>query len=305
MDGLACDRMFVAVMEQGSFTAAAKRLGTSSGQASKLVARLEEQLGVQLLVRTTRALMPTDAGQLYFDRMRVMLEERAALEAMLQRETHGPIGRLRLSLPISFGSRVLTPILVDFAERNPGLTVEADFADRAVNLVEEGFDAAFRIAAPQDSGLIMRRLCDIRMITVAAPDYLQKRGEPQHPGALADHDCILDGNFRNPRAWLFRSAEPGREQSVTVAGRLQFANAEAVAMAALAGQGLAQGPSFVLGPLVREGRLIRVMRDWEVGPLPLAVVYPANRHVPGKLRALLEHLASRFRGTPEWDLGLL
>lgn len=301
MDRLTCVRMFVAVMEQGSFTAAAQRLGTSSGQASKLVARLEEELGVQLLARTTRALSPTSAGRSYYEGIRSLLDEFEALDASVRSASAVPQGRLRISVPITFGARVLSPLLRDFAVANPGISLDVDFSDRLANLVDDGFDLALRIGAPRDSSLVSRRLCQIRLLTVAAPGYLARHPTPAVPADLAAHDCVLDGNFRTPQTWVFRDPLTGREEGQAVQGRLCLANAEAVAEAAVAGLGIAQGPSFVMGPLIGAGRLVPLLGAHEVTPLPLMVLYPAARHLPTKLRAIVDFLAEHFRGPQDWS----
>ncbi|MEI4471582.1 LysR family transcriptional regulator [Frigidibacter sp. MR17.24] len=303
MDRLACDRMFVTVIELGSFTAAARRLGVSSGQASKLVQRLEEELGVQLLTRSTRALSPTPAGQDYFERMRRVIEEIDAIDHEIRDAAAEPGGRIRLTVPITFGARVLAPVLTDFAARYPQIRLQVDFSDRLTGLVDEGFDLAVRVGAPRDSGLIARRLCPIRVGVVAAPGYLAQRGTPRSPADLAQHDCILDGNFANPAAWAFRDPATGRDSALPVTGRLQFASAEAVAEAAVRGAGLARGPDFVLGPLVQAGRLRPVLTEWEAEPILLHALYPAGRHLPARLRRLIDLLVEAFRVPPAaWSM---
>lgn len=303
MDRLASDRMFVTVMELGSFSAAARRLGVSSGQASKLVARLEEDLGVQLITRSTRALSPTLAGQEYFERMRRVLEEIEAIDHEIRDAAAEPGGLLRLTVPISFGTAVLAPVLTEFSARFPAIRLQVDFSDRLAALVDEGFDLAVRIGAPRDSGLIARRLCPVRVGVVAAPAYLAARGRPETPADLIQHDCILDGNFANPGAWVFRDPATGREAGVPVSGRLQFSSAEAVAQAALRGAGLARGPDFVLGPLVQSGALVPLLADWDVEPILLHALYPAGRHLPARLRRLIDHLVEAFRTPPpDWRM---
>ncbi len=166
MDRLECDRMFVAVIDTGSFAAAAVRLGTSSGQASKLVSRLEASLGVQLIMRTTRALSLSEAGRSYYERVKSLLEEFDALDASVRNASRAPSGRLRITAPITFGTTQLTPILNQFAMAFPDINLDLSFSDRTVNLVDEGFDAAVRIGRPEDSSLIARKLCAARLAEV-------------------------------------------------------------------------------------------------------------------------------------------
>lgn len=218
--------MFIAVMETGSFTAAAERLRTSSGQASKLVSRLESVLGGRLLSRTTRAVTPTEAGQAYFDRLRPLLEEFDNLYASVRDASHAPRGRLRLTAPLTFGTREVAPALNDFARDFADIELDVSFSDRVVNIVDEGFDLAVRVGKPDDSSMIARKLCDMRIVVVGSPAYLQGREEPQAPAALTGHDCIIDSNFREPGHWPFRQAD-GTAFTVPVQGRIRYSNAEA------------------------------------------------------------------------------
>lgn len=301
MDRLACDRMFVAVMETGSFTAAAARMGTRSGQASKLVARLEEALGVRLLLRTTRAVAPTEAGQAYFDRLRPLLEEFDSLDAAMRDATQAPRGRLRLTAPVTFGGLELTRALTDFALRWPEVALEVSFSDRMVNLVEEGFDLALRVGRPEDSSMIARRLCDVRLLVVASPEWVDRHGAPARPQEVQGLPCILDSNFRDPGRWPFRVA--GRAVAVPVQGRLRFSNATACLAAAEAGLGLACLPSFVAAEALRAGRLVHLLPGFEPEPFGLHAVWPHSRHLAARVRALVDLLAERYRGTPPWDRG--
>lgn len=302
MDRLSCDRMFAAVVEQGSFSAAAQRLGTSSGQASKLVARLEAELGAQLLQRSTRALSLTEAGRAYHERLRPLLEAFDALDADMRRTGHEPRGLLRLTVPLSFGTAVLAPMLGDFAARHPGVALDVAFSDRLAHLVEDGFDMALRIGQPRDSALIAKRLCPIRLVTCAAPAYLAQRGHPTRPEDLTGHDCILDGNLAQPGTWPLRAPD-GAPRHIKVSGRLDFANAEACAIAARAGLGICFGPSFVTGRLIRAGELVPILTEFEAEPLALHAIYPPSRHLAAKSRALIDFLAEAFRDEPEWDEG--
>lgn len=304
MDRLDCDRMFVAVLDTGSFAAAARRLGTSSGQASKLVARLEADLGVQLLKRSTRALSPTEVGEAYHLRVKELLEEYDALEASVRNASGAPSGRLRLTAPASFGTLCLNPVLLDFARAFPQIQLDVSYSDRVVNLVDEGFDAAVRIGQPSDSSLMARRLCEARIVVVAAPDYLAVRGTPTAPTDLAEHDCIADTNFRDPSLWSFRAAA-GHDAmlDVPVRARLSFSNGEACLAAAEAGLGVARVPSFIAGPSIREGRVQRLLAGLEEPSLVVLALYPPARHLAVKVRALVDFLAACWRDEPEWDRG--
>jgi len=301
MQRLECERMFAAVMETGSFAEAARRLGTSSGQASKLVSRLEADLGVRLLNRTTRALSPTEVGQAYYERIRLVLEELDALDLAVRNRSGTASGRLKLTAPLSFGNTQLGPALIDFATRYPEISLDVSFSDRMVNLVDEGFDAAVRIGLQEDASLVVRKLCESRIVAAASPAYLRKRGTPSRPEDLAGHDCIVDTNFRTRNVWQFR--ENGQPLPVTVASRLYLSSADACVTAAEAGLGITQVPSFVAGAHIREGRLVPLLTQFEVPPIPVQAVYPPGRHLAQKVRVLVDFLAERFRGKPEWDQG--
>jgi DNA-binding transcriptional LysR family regulator len=302
VDRLESARMFVAVMEAGSFTRAAERLGTSSGQASKLVSRLEAELGVRLLNRTTRAVSPTQAGQAYFDRLRPLLEEFDNLDLSVRDTSQTPRGRLRLTAPLTFGTLELATVLNDFASRYPDIELDVSLSDRLVNLVDEGFDLAVRVGRPGDSSLIARKLCDVRIVVVGSPGYLERRGEPLVPQDLARHDCIIDTNFREPTRWPFKDAD-GTAVAVPVSGRIRYSNAEACLRAAEAGLGLACVPSFVAGASVRAGKVRRLLRVFETEAYGVHALYPHSRHLAAKVRVLVDFLIERHRGTPHWEKG--
>lgn len=287
---LAPERMFVKVVETGSFAAAAASLGTSSGQASKLVARLEADLGVKLLNRTTRALSLTEAGQAAADRLRALLEGFDDLSAEMQQAAIVPRGRIRMTVPLSFGVSRLAPLLADFARQYPDIALDVQFTDRVANLVDEGFDVAIRVGAPRAEGLFARRLGRAEMVIVAAPDYLARAGVPQVPGDLAQHACILDTNFRDPGQWEFAGG-----QRVPVAGRLVFSNAFACLVAAEAGLGVAFLPDFVAEASLAAGRVRPILAGHRPPPAPIHALYPGGRQVPAKVRVLIDYMVAALR----------
>jgi DNA-binding transcriptional LysR family regulator len=301
MQRLESERMFAAVMETGSFAEAARRLGTSSGQASKLISRLEADLGVRLLNRTTRALSPTEVGQAYYERIRAVIEELDALSEAVKNRSGSVSGRLKLTAPLSFGNKQLAPALVDFATRYPEVSLEVSFSDRLVNLVDEGFDAAVRIGHQSDASIVVRKLCESRIVLAASPGYLAVHGAPAAPQDLSHHDCVVDTNFRDRDTWHFRAA--GQAVTVNVRGRIYLSNADACVAAAEAGLGITQVPSFVAGDAIHAGRLMPLLRGQEPPAVPVQAVYPPGRHLALKVRALVDFLAERFRGEPEWDKG--
>lgn len=294
--------MFVAVSETGSFTAAAAKLGTSSGQASKLVSRLEAELDVRLLNRTTRSVSPTEAGLAYLERLRPLLDEFDNLDMEVRHISQAPRGRLRLTAPLTFGALQLAPALNEFALQYPEIELDVSFSDRMVNLVDEGFDMAVRVGRLASSSLITRRLCAVRAFPVAAPAYLAARGVPRVPADLAQHDCILDTNRQDPERWPLRDSDKD-PAAVQVKGRLRYSNAEACMSAAEAGLGVALIPCFVTGPSIAAGRLTPVLTQFEPPPLGLHTLYPHNRHLAAKVRALVDFLVQRYRGKPTWEEG--
>ncbi len=302
MDRLDCDRMYIAVLETGSFARAAERLRVSSGQASKLVTRLEHDLGVQLLHRTTRALSPTEVGQAYFDQIRRIVDEFDALDVAVKSRSTEATGRLRLTAPLTFGTTQLAPLLLDFLALHPRIDLDVGFSDRAVNLVDEGFDAAVRIGTVTDLTLIARKVTVSRIVLAASPDYLRANGSPATPDDLTGHACIIDTNFREPTAWTFQHPG-GAQQAVPVSGRLHLSSADACVLAAERGLGIVRSPSFIAGPAFARGTLVPVLRAYEDAPIGIHVLYPPTRHLTAKVRALVDFLSLQFRGTPPWDQG--
>ncbi|MBS0295476.1 MAG: LysR family transcriptional regulator [Proteobacteria bacterium] len=301
MDGIGDIRTFIAVADARSFAAAARKLAISPAQASKLVARLEDRLGARLLNRTTRDVSLTDVGRAYLDRARALVDEFDALETSVRDTAKGPRGLLKVSAPVSFGALQLQPALLDFAAAYPDLGLEVFYADRAVNLVDEGFDAAVRIGHLSDSSLVARRLAVTRVVTCASPAYLAHRGAPERPSDLSSHDVVLDLNLRDPSHWPF--VENGRRIDVRVQGRLRFSRAEACLAAAREGWGIAREPAFVAAEDLRAGRLKLVLPAFEPQPLPIHAVYPHARHLAAKVRVFVDFLAERFAGEPEWHRG--
>jgi DNA-binding transcriptional LysR family regulator len=228
--------------------------------------------------------------------------------------------------PLTFGALQLTPALNDFAARYPEIGLDVSFSDRVASLVDEGFDMAVRVGRPGDSSVVSRRLCEVRIIVVGAPAYLDRRGEPATPEDLSRHECVIDTNFRDPNRWPFGRAAtgsgtertgsgtertgprtertgPGTERTVPVSGRIRYSNAEACLSAAEAGLGLACVPAFVAGEAIRSGRLKRLLGAYESAPYGVHALYPHHRHLAAKVRVLVDFLVARYRGPPEWEAG--
>ena len=291
---------FTAVAEARSFTQGAKRLGVSSAQVSKLVARLENRLGARLLNRTTRDVSLTDTGRAYLERARLLLEDFEALEGSVRDQT-GPRGLLRISAPVSFGAIQLTPALLDFACAYPDVSLDVSSTDRMVNLVEEGFDVGVRIGTLADSSLIARRLAAVRVVTCASPDYLARAGAPLTPEDLTGHVAIIDTNAADPSVWRFLS--DGDHHDVRVHGRMRFGGADACVAAARRGLGVTRTPAFAASADLRAGRLIPLLCAYEPEIIHVHAVYPHARHLAAKVRAFVDFLAERYAGEPEWHQG--
>lgn len=300
MDRLDEIRAFTAVAEARSFTQAARKLGVSGAQVSKLVARLENRLGARLANRTTRDVSLTDTGQAYLERARELLDGFDALESSV-RDQSGPSGTLKVSAPVSFGKNQLTPALLDFARACGAVALDVAFTDRMVNLVEEGFDVAVRIGHLSDSSLVARRLAAVRMVTCASPAYLARAGQPAALEDLAGHEAILDTNARDAAAWRF--GPHGDVREVRVHGRLRFNGAEACVAAAVAGFGVTRTPAFAAAEDLRAGRLVPILCAFEPELIHVHAVYPHARHLAAKVRAFVDFLAQRYAGEPQWHQG--
>lgn len=298
MDRLAADRMFAQVVRKGSFSAAADRLGTSPGQASKLVSKLEEHLGVRLLNRTTRAIALTAEGEAYFTRIATILDEIDDLDDSLRDAGRDPRGTLRLTAPLTFGVNQLCPALADFARLHPGISLDVQFTDNIMGLAENGLDAAIRVGQPRDSALRARKLATMRIQIVAAPDYLAEHGTPAHPSDLAGHQIITDMNFARPDDWVFDQA--GTALTLNLPGRLRFSNAEACVTAAAAGLGITRVPDFISARAIGAGRLSAVLSDYTAGESGIYAMTPPGRHMPSRLRLLLDFLRQRWGPDHRW-----
>lgn len=300
MDQLAAMRAFRRVVENGSFTAAAAELNQSHTIVSRQVRQLELQLGAQLLNRTTRRFALTEAGQEYYERSRLILDQIDDASQAVSAHQTKPSGTLRINAPMAFGTLELAQWLPQFILANPQLKVDLVCNDRLVDIIEEGFDVALRLTRGlQDSTLIAKRLASCEILLVAAPAYLQRQGAPQQPADLAQHNCLTYTLAQKPSEFEFYAAD-GSEQTVTVRGNLQANTGIALRSAALAGLGIATTSSFIVHEDLRRGDLQRVLPDFTLKPRDLYAIYPQNRHLSPKVRAFVD-FAVAWYGTPRWD----
>ena len=300
VDRLTSMAVFVKSVEAGSLTAAARAFGLSHAMASKHVRGLEQALGVRLLDMTTRRLNLTEAGRRYLVRCTQILGEveDAALEASHYQSA--PRGLLRVTAPDTFGRLHLAPAIAEFMALYPDIAIDAGFTDRFVDLVDEGLDVAVRVGRLPDSSLVVRRLGPCRMLTCAAPAYLDRFGIPGHPDELDRHACFCLSSITTPGVWHYQGPD-GAEIKVVVDGRLRTDSMELLCCAAERGLGIVHGPSFVLGPLVQAGRLRPILDAYPGRPLDLNAVIPSNRHLSTKVRVFIDFLVQRFGVTPPWD----
>lgn len=288
-------RIYVATVEDGSFTAAAERLGLSKQVVSKRVMALEARLGVRLLLRTTRRLRPTAPGLAYFEQARELVRQVDAMDASIARHNATPRGPLRITAPMSFGTLHLGPLLPRFLLAHPEVTLEMDLGDRTVDLVGEGYDMAIRIGTLADSSLVARTIAPMEMRLCASPDYLARRGRPASPRELRSHDCVLYGHGKHVE-WVFQHG--GRRETVAVRGRMRVNNGELVRDAALAGLGLAYLPTFIVGEALADGRLVSVLEEACPPPAAVHAVYPQHRQGALVVRAFIDFLVSSFAAPP-------
>ena len=301
MDRLAAIEAFVRVAETQSFSDAARLLGTSKSAVSRAVSGLEATLGARLLHRTTRALTLTEVGRGYLERANRILADLAEADSAVSQLQSAPRGRLRVNAPMSFGFLHLAPLLPALLARYPELAVDITMNDRFVDLVDEGFDVAVRIGTLADSSLISRRLAPIRRVLCATPGYLAAHGVPVLPDDLRAHQCLCNSNLPAGREWRF-TAPDGRSLPVEVSGRLSANNGDALRVAALAGLGLVNLPSFIVGGDLQAGTLVSVLAPFIRQDLALHAVYPHARHLSPKVRAFVDFLAESFGPSPYWDL---
>ncbi len=294
MDTFEMMRTFAAVARDGSFTQAGQRLGISTKLASKYVAKLEDQLGAQLFNRTTRSVALTELGAAYLERCQAILDQMSELDDLVQaRQTHlsGPI---QVAAPTGFGATWLSDALIPFLAEHDGVNVELHLSDARVALVEEGFDLAVRIGPLRDSTLIARKLAEMPLITCAAPSYLAANGTPGDPSALATHACIIDTNLSEATTWYF--TKDGKNTAVKVAGRFRANAPSAVARLALGGIGIARIPLYQAQSAIADERLIHLFPNFQTELFGVHALYPPNRHLTARVRALIDHLVKTFSG---------
>lgn len=283
---------FMAVIELGSLTAAARRLNRSLQSISRSLATLEESVGVELVHRTTRRSTPSEAGAAFFRRIKPAIEEinEARLQAANQRSE--PSGILRVSAPVLFGPDFLVPVIADYMRMYPRVEVDLQLSDGFVDLGAEGLDLAIRIGNLPDSSLRAKRLGALRRVVFGAPSYFGHRGRPAHPFELSAHSCIVRTVDERPGEWMFQIE--GKPRAVKVAGAFRSNLMTSIYAAAIHGLGLGYSPLWQIRHLVNEGRVELVLTEFEAVPVPIHALWPEGRSSSAKVRAFLDMLASRL-----------
>lgn len=291
--------VFVAAVDAGNFSAAARLLGLTPSAVSKQIGRLETRLGARLLNRSTRRVSLTDVGREFYDRSRAILADIDDAERAVGQASDRPRGRLRVTASISFGQRQIVPMIPEFVSRYPDLRVDVVFSDHMIDMVEEGIDVAVRVSAPADSALIARRLVPDRRVICASPAYLDVHGTPGKPEELATHNALIYSTVYSD-TWRFDG--PGGPRAVRMSSNFGANSGEAIRDLALGGLGIARLATFLVGPDIKAGRLVELLPDWrDPQENIIHAVYPSRRLVPPPTRAFVDYLVEQLTPVPPWD----
>jgi DNA-binding transcriptional LysR family regulator len=284
---------FASVARNSSFATAARELSQTPSTIAKSIGRLEGQLGVKLFYRTTRQVSLTPDGQHLFEQCQRILDEVESLRTFAAGARGEPTGLLRIETPLTYGKRVVMPVLAKLLERHPGLKIDARFSDKYSDVIREGLDAVVRIGALADSRLVSKLVGQQHLVVCASAAYLERHGTPRVPHELEQHHCVL---FRVPttgrdRPWQFRV--DGVNLEMQPDARLRLGDGEALVEAAAAGLGLVQVPDYMAADAIATGRVVELLARHRAPPLPINVVYPTTRMLPPRVRAFIDALSER------------
>jgi len=301
MDRLTEMEAFATVVDQGGFTDAAKKMGISKSAVSKHISSLEARLGARLLNRTTRRVSPTKIGLAYYDRACRVLSDAGEADALVASMQSAPAGLLRLSVATDFGVNHLSPILGDFLQQFPDITVNMVLNNRYVELISEGFDMAIRMGDLEDSSLRARKLTETQMRMIAAPSYFEKHGRPTRLDDLNSHKLLHYSNQASGNAWKI-TAPSGEERQIRSAGWLSVNDGQSLLNACIAGLGIAYLPSFLYANAMEQGQVVDVMPDLPIERTGIYAVYPPGRFTQPKVRAFIDFLVAHFneKGGQDW-----
>lgn len=300
MDRLDGMRVFVRVAELGSFSAVSRQMDVARSVVTRQVAALEAHLGVKLIERSTRSLALTPAGEAYLLRCREILELVEAAESGLVEQGNQLQGRLRISVPLSFGLRHLMPLLLDFGQIYPQLNIDLDFTDRRVKLIDEGVDLAIRITSRLEPLDVARKIGSANLMVLASPAYLERHGEPVRPDDLALHTC-LSYQTDQGTGWVFLI--DGETRAFDVGGRMRANNGDALLAAAVRGMGIICSPTFIASSAVEAGQLRPILTEFSMPELGIYAVLPSNRYIPHRVRVCVDYLIARIGTRPYWENG--
>ncbi len=298
MDRMRLMETFVRVVETGNFSAVAREARSTQSAISKQVQALETQLGARLLVRSSRSHSLTEAGQLYYERCRQVLDTLEEARIEVHRAEHEIGGVLRVAAPVAFGRLHIVPRLQAFYDRYPKIKLDLQLDDSFVDLVAAGIDVTFRVGELKDSRLIARRIGTAHRATLASPDYLAKHGEPQHPDELAKHNCLVYTGLANINEWTYHDADD-EPHLVRVDGNFQSNSSEAIRQATCAGLGISYSPRWTFGDDLRAGRVIPILTRYRAPPLPLNVVFQPARRPSLKINCFVDYFSAAFNQDPD------
>jgi DNA-binding transcriptional LysR family regulator len=297
MDKLAALDVFVRVVDTGSFSAVARHKRVGQPAVSKAISQLEEWLGVSLLMRSTRSVVPTEAGRVFYERAKRTIEEADEAVQAARGSASGLSGKLRVSTSVCFGRLHVIPSLSIFLAEHPELDVELVLDDRKVDLVNEGIDVSLRMGAMPDSNMTARRIAEGRRIVVATPTYLERHGTPASPGELIGHQAVIYTRDGGGESWTFRKATA--EVSVVLQGRLTVTAAEGLREAVNCDMGFAVTSEWNFSPELKAGKVVAIMEDWELPPTALSAVYPTGRLASTKARAFVSFVEQVMADTTQ------
>jgi DNA-binding transcriptional LysR family regulator len=295
MDLFSSMRLYVAVVDGGSFAAAADKLGMSRAMASKQIQQLEQHLGTRLLNRTTRRLSLTETGREFHQRSTQILDDVAEAEQRAGKMTNQPQGVLRMTIPLSYGQHRLAAIIGGYTQAYPQVQLDISVSDRKVDLVEDGLDLAIRIGAMPQSDLIARKVGGVRSIVCAAPAYLARHGVPQTPADLSRHACLGYTLSDSGAHWRLEGPDgPDNPVIVPIDGPIRADNGDLIRLAAIKGAGIVFQPQFIVDDDIAAGTLVRVLANWQSAELGIYVLYPSRKHLSAKVRTFVDFLVAEL-----------
>lgn len=292
--------VFTAVIETGSFSKAAGKLGVTKSSVSKRISGLEAQLGVKLLHRTTRKLSLTEAGERYFEYAVQALRAATEAENAATQYQKIPKGKLKISVPMSFGVLHIAPLIPVFLATYPEIQIQMQMNDNWTDLISDGFDIALRAGDLPDSSLIARKLAPLHSVLCASPTYIEKHGRPKKPQDLTDHNCVLYAYHTVRHEWVF--AKNGEEETIQISGNFQVDNSEALCKSLTQGLGIGRIPTFIAGEEIEKGNLAPLLNDYKMPFKTLYAAFPEKQFLPEKIRVFLDFLSDNLGGdNPQWD----